>query len=540
MRASVSGADSSTAARCRHVPSPGGYRRHRPEQTVLYQCVEQHWDAFVERAEQAGGLPRFVTREFEAYLKCGRLEYGCLRLGCRACGYEQLVAWSCKKRGFCPSCLGRRMTLAAVHLEQNVLPEVPLRQWVCTLPWRLRYLCGYDKALCRDVLNAFIAEVMRSLRHRAKKAWGWQSVSQAHPGSVTFIQRFDSALRLNVHFHTLALDGVYVRNEHGELEFLETGEPTAAEVADVARRTAKRVANVLERHGRSARAILGYDASDDDYDDYDNGAGDDTDPLQEQQLALASCYGAAARGTTLFGTRAGQPTLRLVQPSDARATAPAAAIMGFDVHAKVAIDGRDRKRVERICRYLGRPPIATDRLEWLDDGRLRYTMKKAWSDGTHALVFEPLDLIARLCAMIPPPRFHMVRYHGVLSSHASRRPEVVPEPPPPDSGVVPQLPQQLELFCIQANGDHSDDVPQHRPSRKRWSWLLKHVFSADLQRCPNCSGPLRWLEVATTKDAIARLLERHGEADAIIAAPKTRAPRAPPPAQLRLDFHPSA
>ena len=363
---------------------------------MLYQCVEQHWDAFVERAEQAGGLPRFVTREFEAYLKCGRLEYGCLRLGCPACGYEQLVALSCKRRGFCPSCLGRRMTLAAVHLEQNVLPEVPLRQWVCTLPWRLRYLCGYDKALCRDVLNAFITEVMRSLRHRAKKAWGLQSVSQAHPGTVTFVQRFDSALRLNVHFHTLALDGVYVRGDDGELELFETGEPTAAEVADVARRTAKRVTNVLARHGRSARAILGYDTSDDGYDD-------DTDPLQEQQLALASCYGAAARGTTLFGGRAGQPTLRLVEPSEARATEPAAAIMGFNVHAKVAIDGRDRKGVERICRYLGRPPIATDRLEWLEDGRLRYTMKKAWSDG-YASYCTSLWLVAAISDLIRSAR----------------------------------------------------------------------------------------------------------------------------------------
>lgn len=510
---------------------------------MLYQCVEQHWDAFVERAEQAGGLPRFVTREFEAYLKCGRLEYGCLRLGCRACGYEQLVAWSCKRRGFCPSCLGRRMTLAAVHLEHNVLPEVPMRQWVCTLPWRLRYLCGYDKALCRDVLNAFIAEVMRSLRLRAKKMWGLKSVSQAHPGTVTFIQRFDSALRLNVHFHTLALDGVYVRNEHGELEFLETGEPTAAEVANVARRTAKRVANVLERHGRSARAILGYDASDDSDDGYDgyddDDDGDDTDPLQEQQLALASCYGAAARGTTLFGTRAGQPTLRLVKPSEARATEPAAAIMGFDVHAKVAIDGRDRKRVERICRYLGRPPIATDRLQWLEDGRLRYTMKKAWNDGTHALVFEPLDLIARLCAMIPPPRFHMVRYHGVLSSHASRRPEVVPEPPPPDSGVAPPSATQLPLFCIPTGSDQSG-VAERTPSRKPWAWLLRHVFAADLEHCPNCSGPLCWLEVATTSEAIARLLERHGDSESIIRPRRATAQRAPPPGQLRLDFRPTA
>jgi hypothetical protein len=500
----------------------------------VYQCVEQHWDAFVERAEQAGGLPRFVTREFEAYLKCGRLEYGCLRLGCRACGYEQLVAWSCKKRGFCPSCLVRRMTDTAVHLEQNVLPEVPLRQWVCTLPWRLRYLCGYDKALCRDVLNAFIAEVMRSLRHRAKKVWGLQSVAQAHPGTVTFIQRFDSALRLNVHFHTLALDGVYVRGDDGLLEFIELDEPTAAEVADVTRRTAKRVATILERHGRSARAILGYHSDDAD------AADEDTDPLQEQQLALASCYGASTRGTTLFGNRAGQPTLRLVRAADARATGPVASITGFNVHAKVAVDGRDRKQVERVCRYLGRPPIATDRLEWLDDGRLRYTMKKAWSDGTHALVFEPLDLIARLVAMIPPPRFHMVRYHGVLSSHASRRPEVVPVPPPPDSSVEPRRELQLELpFCIpsDAHDGPSDNDEQRPSSRKPWAWLLKHVFAENLQSCPNCSGPLRWLEVATTKDAIARLLERHGDAHGIIVPTKTRAPRAPPPAQLRLDFH---
>lgn len=522
---------------------PERYRRHRPEQTVLYQCVEQHWGAFVERAEEAGGLPRFVMREVEAYLRCGRLEYGCLRLGCRACGFEQLVAFSCKRRGFCPSCLGRRMTDAAVHLEQHVLPEVPLRQWVCTLPWRLRYLCGYDKALCRDVLNAFITEVMRSLRHRAKRVWGLQSVSQAHPGAVTFIQRFDSALRLNVHFHTLALDGVYVRNDDGALEFLELDEPTADEVADVTRRTAKRVAAILERHGRSAPAILGYGSDDGDGDGDGEGTDEETDTLQEQQLALASCYGAAARGTALFGERAGQPTLRLVQPSEARATGPVAAIMGFNVHAKVAIDGRDRRQVERICRYLGRPPIATDRLEWLADGRLRYTMKKAWSDGTHALVFEPLDLIARLCAMIPPPRFHMVRYHGVLSSHASRRSEVVPEPPTPDSSLEPQSPQQLPLFCIPTgdSDDHQSDAhggQQRPPSRKPWAWLLKHVFAHDLQTCPNGCGPLRWLEVATTPDAIARLLERDDDGEGDSPPHNTRAP--PTTTQLRLDFQPPA
>ena len=84
--------------------------------------------------EQGRPLPSFVQREVEAYLRCGMLEHGLLRLGCPACGFERLVAFSCKKRGFCPSCLGRRMTETACHLRERVLPEVPLRQWVCSLP----------------------------------------------------------------------------------------------------------------------------------------------------------------------------------------------------------------------------------------------------------------------------------------------------------------------------------------------------------------------------------------------------------------------
>jgi hypothetical protein len=73
------------------------------------------------------------------------------------------------------------------------------------------------------------------------------------------------------------------------------------------------------------------------------------------------------------------------------------------------------------------------RLELLADGRVRYTMKKPWRDGTLALVFEPEDLVARLCAMVPPPRWHLIRFHGVLAAHASLRPAVVPPPPPAPS-----------------------------------------------------------------------------------------------------------
>ena len=86
--------------------------------------------------------------------------------------------------GFCPSCLGRRMTDTAVHLVEHMLPEVPARQWVCSLPWRLRYLCGYDRKLCAAVLGAFVGELSRSLRLRAKHLLGLRSVEQAHTGVV--------------------------------------------------------------------------------------------------------------------------------------------------------------------------------------------------------------------------------------------------------------------------------------------------------------------------------------------------------------------
>ena len=112
----------SVAARMRRPRAPPfidppGYTRHRPEATLLYQLVEQHYPAFRElRAEAGRPLPEFIQEEFEAYLKCGRLEESFLRVRCEQCHAEKLVAFSCKKRGFCPSCGARRMAETAALL----------------------------------------------------------------------------------------------------------------------------------------------------------------------------------------------------------------------------------------------------------------------------------------------------------------------------------------------------------------------------------------------------------------------------------------
>jgi len=87
------------------------------------------------------------------------------------------------------------MSDVAAHLVDEVLPKVPIRQWVCSLPWRLRYAMGYDRRLCADVLAVFIAALRRSLRHRAKRELGLRSVDDAQIGAITFVQRGDSSLR---------------------------------------------------------------------------------------------------------------------------------------------------------------------------------------------------------------------------------------------------------------------------------------------------------------------------------------------------------
>ena len=302
---------------------------------------------------------------------------------------------------------------------------------------------------------------------------------------------------LNVHLHVLALDGVYVRDAESEkLVFEALDTPSQEEVLNVARRTAERIDRLLRQSGRSLEP-----------------QGDEPPPeLLLDEPGLAACYAAAAQGVGVSGERAGLPQLRVVfgtQPVAERAEPgsgePVAEHRGVNVHAKQCVDGRDRRQLERLCRYITRPPVAQDRLERLADGRIEIAFKRPWKDATRAIVLEPDDLMVRLCAAVPPPRFHLVRYFGILSSHSRLRREVVPNPPAdPTAHAPPPAPgDQLELEL----DEHGDT---ELPTRKRWAWLLRHVFQADLDTCVRCGGPMRWVEAARTPEAARHLLARLG------------------------------
>jgi hypothetical protein len=171
---------------------------------------------------------------------------------------------------------------------------------------------------------------------------------------------------------------------------------------------------------------------------------------------------------------------------------------GFTLHANVRVHGRKRKRLERLCRYMIRPAIATQRLERLQDGRIRYRLRRAFHDGTRAILFDPLTFIEKLCALVPPPRANLVTYHGVLAPNAAWRARVTP--PPSSTGTPPSCKKHGKTPL------HETSAPE-RARRYTWAELLKRVFKLDLLQCPFCKGRWKLIAFITEAPVIRAILE---------------------------------
>lgn len=309
------------------------YTPRDPAADVLHGVVREHLQTFLAEAahrRDGEGVPRFVEEEFHAFLACGFLAGGFARFRCVGCKAERLVAFSCKGRGFCPSCGGRRMTERAAHLVDHVIPDVPVRQWVLTLPHRVRYLLAWRHDLCKAVVRMLLREVSRHLRTRARE----RGLRDVRGGAVAIVQRFGGALNLNVHIHALVLDGVFARGEDGRLRFHGARELDAADVADVLAAVTPGVQRLLARQ---------------DADDLGM-----SDAFAEASPLLAGLAAASVQGrVALGGTPGGRPR-RVGQTSVDRGV-PALGVCharweGFDLHAAVPVPAGQRDRLERVCR----------------------------------------------------------------------------------------------------------------------------------------------------------------------------------------------
>ena len=281
------------------------------------------------------------------------------------------------------------MCEGATWLCERVLPAVPLRQFVLSLPRALRYLLAYDGKLCRAVAKAAMQEIFRFQRMQARKALGISSTRQAHTGAIVAVQRFGSAGAKPVR--------------------LQDGRP--------------RVPPEMERAGKA---------------------------------------------------------------------------LGFVLDAQVRVSANNRLHRERLCRYLLRPPLAKGRLHEILDGKYAFELKTPWSDGTRVIFFSGEEFVARLTALVPPPRMHMVHYFGVLAPNATLRKFVVPEAPA-EEDTDP---------C-----GHSiayEQLTTGKTIRRRWiPWatMLMKVFAVDVLACPKCDSRMQRIAWITQPRIIHAILD---------------------------------
>ena len=223
--------------------------------------------------------------------------------------------------------------------------------------------------------------------------------------------------------------------------------------------------------------------------------------------------------------------LRAAAPSP-REPPPASPLLvtafGMQLHAAVTTGGRDRSRLERLCRYLLRPPFAQDAVQRTADGRVRVHFKKPTRTGATYAQMTPDTFLARLCALVPPPGAHTVRYYGVLAGHHALRSRIIPsleqqQPPPPKQLAlfVPHGPAELPAITSLLESQLRSVAPR----RLSWMTLLARVFRIDISVCSRCSGPMRVTRAVTTPEQIAAELRG--------ARPP---PRPEPPGQLLLSL----
>jgi hypothetical protein len=391
---------------------PPDYRRREPEKSVLHQLVREHLETFLERAAlpDGDGYPRFVEREFRRYLDCGLLCNGFARLRCPQCGYERLVAFSCKGK-LCPSCLNRRASDTAAWLVDRLLPEASYRQWVLTFPWTLRFRLAADRPLFNTFLRVFL-QTLFSWQRRRGRALG---IAHGQTGAVTFVQRFGGALNLNPHVHSIVPDGLFVADAlaeggtGGRLRFEPLPPPTTADVealtATIARRLMDRVAAAWEADG--------------------------SDYLDPDLAALCEAFFFSRNPPP---ARQDTPFLRGIEPAPLQSKPLCASVEGFSLHAAQSVSTHDREALERLLRYGLRAPFSQKRLSRNPDGKVIYRLRRPWPNarGATHLILEPLDFLRRLAALVSFPYSHAVRYHGIFANRSRMRRHLPPPPPRQD------------------------------------------------------------------------------------------------------------
>ena len=184
-----------------------GYAPRIPRKSQYYRCIEAHFEelegVWEERYQKKYGFWRpYVMDVIYKYLDCGDLHFGFARVKCDDCNEEYLLPFSCKRRYFCPSCHQKRVVEFGETLYEEVLKQVPHRQWVFSIPKRLRVYFMYDRKLLGKLSQCAWKVLSAYLKVGV-------SIDDPKPGAVIAVQTFGDFLNFNSHLHIIATDGCF-------------------------------------------------------------------------------------------------------------------------------------------------------------------------------------------------------------------------------------------------------------------------------------------------------------------------------------------
>ncbi len=314
----------------------------------------------------------------------------------------------------------------------------------------------------------------------------------------------------------LFLDGVYINNAHRSgVRFRWVKAPTSDELTRLTHTIAQRVARYLERQG-----LLVRDAE----NSYLTAQGVDAD----HDSPMNHLLGSSITYRIAMGPQQGRKVFTLQTLPDCRPDNPlvdtVGKVAGFSLHAGVATRAHERHKLERLCRYITRPAVSTKRLSLTRNGQVRYELKTPYSDGTTHVIFEPLDFISRLAALVPKPRVNLTRFHGVFAPNSKYRALVTPAKR--GKGKKAKAAQQQQ-----------DQTPDERRASMTWAQRLKRVFNIDIETCSECGGAVKIIACIEDPVVIAKILTHLDEKAASAEKGLLPESRAPPKTDLFEEIH---
>jgi hypothetical protein len=401
---------------------------------------------YPERFQQRYGFWRPVIRSsIDKFLKCGDLKEGFARVKCKDCGEEYFVAFSCRQRSCCPSCDQKRALLLGHRLKDEVLADVPHRQWVFTIPKRLRVYFRYDRKLLGKLCRAAYDTVCDVYALEIDGDCGV-------PAMVGAVQTFGDLIHWHSHIHAIVPEGVFTDTGN----FVPIPDIWKHRAADIwQEKVFELLLDACKIDPDVVANMRGWRHSGFNVDNSVRIEAGDHAGMRRLVEYISRCPFSLARMITLTddGDASKSPTGdKIVYRASKGKCFP------FPHTGDPVLPERDIAPIQTLMAGIPR----------------------------NFEVFDPLDFLAEVTQHIPNKGEHQIRYYGWYSNKK----------------------RGMQEKKVILSGQPEPDTAFRRKCRMTWAALIKCVYEVDPLKCQKCGGEMRVISFIE-KDTVIEKILRH-------------------------------